>query len=357
MRILHLINSLSSGGAERQLSYLAPELVRMGHDVHVAYSHEGPDKPELSCVALHRLKSLSNHDPYLLWQLIRLIRNIKPDIIQTWIPQMDILGGMAAKLCRTPLIFREPASGLLPTQMWKNYLRARIGSGAGAIVSNARCGDEYWKTITPDNRRYVILNALPVNEIDATVPVLPQEMTKQEAPIVLYVGRLEEKQKRPKLFLEALACVGQKKNLFGVLCGEGPQRSELETLRHELGLDDNVYFTGYLPAASVWAMMKKVSALVSLSLYEGCPNAVMEAMACGCPLVISDIPAHREFLDESCALFVDPSNVQQTASAIIQIFDNAEDSKKRALLARQKTMVWSIAEMARKYERVYKKCL
>jgi glycosyltransferase involved in cell wall biosynthesis len=357
MRILHLINSLSSGGAERQLSYLAPELVRRGHDIHVAYSNEGPDKPELPGVVLHWLKSLSNHNPYLLWQLIRLIRHIKPDIIQTWVPQMDILGGMAAKLCRTPLIFREPSSGLVHTQMWKNYLRVRIGSGASAIVSNSRGGDEYWETILPDNRRYVVSNALPVDEIDGTMAALPQEMTTPEAPIVLYVGRMEGKQKRPKLFLEALACVRQKKNVFGVLCGEGPRRFELEMLKHELGLDADIHFTGFLPATSVWAMMKKASVFVSLSHSEGCPNAPMEAMACGCPLVISDIPAHREILDESCALFVDPSNVQQTASAIIQIIDNAEVSKKRALLAKRKTLVWSIAEMARNYERVYKECL
>jgi glycosyltransferase involved in cell wall biosynthesis len=83
----------------------------------------------------------------------------------------------------------------------------------------------------------------------------------------------------------------------------------------------------------------------------------MEAMVCGCPLVLSDIPAHREILDESCALFVDPSNVQQTSSAIIQVLNNTEASKERALLAKQKTRNWSIAEMARNYERVYKECL
>ena len=91
--------------------------------------------------------------------------------------------------------------------------------------------------------------------------------------------------------------------MVGILCGEGPQRSELEVMRHKLGLDADVHFTGHLPAASVWALMKKASVFVSLSAYEGCPNTVMEAMACGCPLVLSDIPAHREILDESvCAL-------------------------------------------------------
>ena len=112
MRILHLIPNLSGGGAERQLSYLAPELARMGHDVHIAYSLECIQKPELPGVVLHRLKAQSNYDPYLLWQLVRLIRRIKPDIIHTWILQMDILGGMAARLNGIPWIFREPSSAM-----------------------------------------------------------------------------------------------------------------------------------------------------------------------------------------------------------------------------------------------------
>ena len=59
MRILHVIPNLSGGGAERQLSYLAPELVRMGHEVHIAYSkkvHVNPNFPVLCCIRL-------NHDP------------------------------------------------------------------------------------------------------------------------------------------------------------------------------------------------------------------------------------------------------------------------------------------------------
>jgi glycosyltransferase involved in cell wall biosynthesis len=357
MRILHIINALSGGGAERQLCYLAPELGRMGHDIHIAYSNDGPDKPEFPGVILHRLKSHSNYDPRILWQLIRLIRYIKPDIIQTWVMQMDILGGVAAKICGIPLIFREPSSGPVPAQTWKKYLRARMGSKANAIISNSRGGDEYWKTIVADDHRHIISNALPVDEIDKIAAALPKEIKEKDVPIVLYVGRMEEKQKRPKLFLEALASVGRKKKVFGVLCGEGPLRSELAELKHELGLDYDVKFTGHLPIASIWAIMKKSAVFVSPSAYEGCPNAVMEAMACECPLVISDIPSHRELIDEKCALFVELSNVGQTADAIIQVIDNAEFSKTRALLAKQKTLIWSIAEMARNYERVYKRCV
>jgi glycosyltransferase involved in cell wall biosynthesis len=83
----------------------------------------------------------------------------------------------------------------------------------------------------------------------------------------------------------------------------------------------------------------------------------MEAMACGCPLVLSDIPAHREILDETCALFVDPSNIQQTADIILQSLCSVDASKGRAFIAKQKTQEWSIAEMAQNWERVYKELI
>ncbi len=362
MRLLHLIPNLSSGGAERQLSYLAPELARMGHDVHIAYSKQGPNKPELPGVVLHQLKSISNYDPYLLWQLVRIIRRIKPDIIHTWILQMDILGGMAAKLSGVPWILHEQSSAMAyPSPTWKYRLRVRIGSCATAIVSNSQGGDEYWKTQLPNNRRYVIAIGLPVHEIGRTEASLPPGLAKPEAPIVLYVGRLASDvsaNKNLKAFLEALAYVRQQENVLGILCGDGPQRAELEVLRHKLELDADVHFTGYLPAdSSVWALMKKASVFVSLSAYEGCPNAVMEAMVCGCPLVLSDIPAHREILDENCALFVDTSNVKQTADTIIQVLRNTDTSKDRTLIAKKKAQEWSISEMACNYERVYKELI
>jgi glycosyltransferase involved in cell wall biosynthesis len=329
----------------------------MGHEVHVEYSLEGLQRPELPGVMLHRLKSRSNYDPYLLWQLLRLIRRLKPDIIHTWILQMDILGGIAAKLSKVPWIFREPSSAMAYKSTCKQWLRIQVGATANAVVSNSAGGDDYWRNRLPQSHRYVIANGLPLSKIENTVAALPPGISDSQLPIVLYVGRLTSDAsatKNLKAFLESLAFVKQQQKVQGILCGEGTQRPELEMSRHKLGLDADVHFAGYLPAVSVWALMKKAAVFVSLSAYEGCPNTVMEAMACGCPLVLSDIPAHREILDESCALFVDPSSVQQTANTIVQALGNMGASTARALIAKQKSRQWPIAEMAQKYEKVYK---
>lgn len=356
MRILHLTQHLSKGGAERQLSYLAPALAYMGHEVSIAYVTVGAIKPKLKDVTIHHLDAKNYYDPFLLWKLLRLIHRLKPDIIQTWILQMDIFGGVAATLSRIPWVLREPNQTLAYPSTWKNNLRVKVGTFANSIVSNSVGGDEYWANWLPNGKRHIISNGLPLDEIDNCSRISLSELPKTDIPIVLYVARLDL-YKQPREFLEAIAYIRQKQEVLGIVCGDGPLRSELEALRHRLGLTDCVYFTGYLPADSVWALMKNASVFVSLSLVEGRPNTVMEAMVCGCPLVLSDIPAHREILDNHSANFVNPIHIQQIADTIIETLNVQNSAKDRALCAKQKTQEWSIEEMAKNYEKVYKDVL
>lgn len=360
MRILHLLPHLSRGGAERQFSYLAQEQIKLGQEVHVAYLYDDSPRPDLQNISLNQLKSSGNHDPYLLWQLIRLIRKINPDIVQTWITQMDILGGVAARITGVPWILREPSSAMAYPSSWKNGLRIFIGSSANAIISNSLCGKKYWQNKKLHCELQVIRNGLPLYDIDREVANLPLNITGQDCPIVLCVGRLESNfsgKKNLSLFMQVLASTKEKHNIFGIICGTGSKRNELEKLAHKLGIHENLVFTGVLSVKSIWALMKKAAVYVSLSSFEGCPNTVMEAMACGCPLVISDIPAHREILDESSAIFVDPSDIPQTTIAILDVLQNTVESKKRTLIARRIAESWTIKKMAAEYQKVYRRVL
>lgn len=332
----------------------------MGHRVSVGYLKEGIETPKLSGVTPHCLKSISNYDPILLWKLVRLIRRIRPDIIHTWILQMDILGGIAARITKTPWILREPSSAMAYSPTWKNRLRVLIGCGASTIVSNSLGGNEYWKSQLPHKRHRLVPNGLPLEEISRVQEDLPFDIPEPKAPIILYVGRLSSDitaAKNLRAFLEILAGIKQKNKIMGVLCGTGPQRSELERLRHTLGLDGDVYFTGHLPHTQVWSLMKKASVFLSLSAFEGRPNSVIEAMACGCPMVLSDIQAHREILDEHSAVFVNPSNVQDAIESILVVLHNTEAAQIRARIAMQKSQEWSITAIASRWETVYKESI
>ncbi len=196
MRILHLIPNLSGGGAEQQLSYLASKLAQMGHCVHIAFLREGPYPQPLLNVTLHRLRARNNYDPYIFFQAVRLIKQIKPDIIQTWILQMDIIGGIAAKLTRTPWIMRESSCPLAYKGTMKHRLREKLVALSAAIVSNSSGGDLYWRCRYPHKRRYIISNGLPleiINEIISDPPVRGSLSSINK--ILLYAGRLNNVEK------------------------------------------------------------------------------------------------------------------------------------------------------------------
>lgn len=355
MIILNLIPSLSGGGAEQQLSYLAPELVSYGHSVHIAYLYEGPKRTQIqpSAIQFHKLTAINNYDPSIVWQLIRLIRQIKPDIIHTWIMQMDILGCIAAKITKTPWILREPSSGIRYFSTWKFALRNFCASFADGIISNSIAGNQFWQQKCPNVYRSIVRNGLPLVQIQNVQNALPDMFgldTQQH--YLLYVGRFEHG-KNLEYMIKAMSVVMAEFPISVVLCGDGSLRHTLQEQVSTLGLSKRVIFTGVVANEVVWSLMKGADALVFMSEYEGLPNVVIEAMACGCPLVVSDIPAHREILDDDSALIVDHYDPSKIVQAIMHVLNHSELSQKRALNALAKVDTFSIAAMARSYEEIY----
>jgi len=357
MRILHLIPALSGGGAERQLQYLAPALARLGHELHVGYVQRGPTMPAFLGVTLHRLLARSNYDPLLLRRIRRLIKRLQPDVVQTWALQMDVLGGLASLSTHTPWVFREASVESCYRRDWKRRVRTLMARFATALVSNSEGGDAYWSTVVSGSRRFVVRNGLPLAALDATERFLAQQIG---APVVLHVGRLAADgtgNKNAMQVLEVLHAVARRKEIVGLFCGDGPERTRLEKRCDELRLAKHVHFLGEIPMERVWSIMKKAAALVSLSAYEGCPNTVLEAMACHCPLVISDIPAHREIADENCAWLVDITNTEQVAQAVLDAISDREKAVTRTELARRKAEAMDIASVALSYVDVYERLL
>jgi glycosyltransferase involved in cell wall biosynthesis len=366
VRILHLIPKLVRGGAERQLSYLAPEMARMGLQVHVALLDGGPYLSRLadSKVVLHLLRCRNNYDPHILRQLVWLIREIKPDIVHTWSLQMDILGGLVTVITRTPWIIREPSSELAYPNTWKFLWRRWLVSKANAIVSNSSMGDLYWQKYYMHKPRYVIPNGLPFQEIEIVSASSKNELgLAPTQKIMLFVGRFDLQKYKNGLshvknvdnLLRALAYFRDDPDIVGILCGDGPYLPVIQDMARQLGIADRVQLPGFVD--QVWPLMKLADVFVSVSHFEGLPNTVMEAMACGCPLVVSDIPQHRQFLDESRSLLVNRFQPADIAAAIKRTLEYPEEAQRRAQMAKQHAQQWTIAAMAEQYGRVYREIL
>jgi len=366
LRILHLINHLSYGGAERQLSYLAPEMAKMGLQVHAALLAGGPYLSRLANnqVILHLLRSRNNYDLNILRQLVRLIREVKPDIVHSWSMQMDILGGIVATLTRTPWVIREPSNELAYPNNWKFLLRRWLIANTDAIVSNSPMGDLYWQKYYKNKPRYIIPNGLPLKEIETVSASSKDELgLAPSQKIVLFVGRFDlEKYKNGVThvknldnLLMALSYLRDDPDIVGVFCGDGPRLPAIQKMARELGIADRVLLPGFVD--HVWPLMKLAEVFVSVSHFEGFPNTVLEAMACGCPLVVSDIPEHRQFLDENRALLVNRFQPAEIARAIKRTLAYPEEAQRRSQRARRLAQQWTITAMAEQYERVYQEIL
>jgi glycosyltransferase involved in cell wall biosynthesis len=117
-----------------------------------------------------------------------------------------------------------------------------------------------------------------------------------------------------------------------------------------------VIFTGYVD--NLWELMKRANAFVSLSRCEGCPNVVLEAMACECPLIVSDIPAHREMLAEKEALFVKLDDPEAAARAILSTLTDTAATQARAESAGANVNQRPSLEVAaRKHEAAYREMI
>src|SRR3954470_17446255 len=103
---------MGGGGAERQLAYLARPLTDSGWQLHVALRTGGPNLQRLESggAIVHRLRGARNHDPRLAWQLARVFRRVRPDIVQVWFVQMEVLGGIISELTKTPWVMSERSS-------------------------------------------------------------------------------------------------------------------------------------------------------------------------------------------------------------------------------------------------------
>jgi glycosyltransferase involved in cell wall biosynthesis len=359
LRILHLISTLSGGGAERQLEYLAPELARLGHQVFVGAMRAGdvPWTGRLDGAQISIIDARSNYDPSIALRLIGLIRRARVDIVQTWILQMDILGSMAAAMTRTPWLLREPSSQQAYPPDWKSRSRLVAGRWADAIVSNSEGGDAYWAPRVAKSRRYVIPNAVPVEEIERLKPVNRTELgVPTEHRLVLYAGRLEASKNLLSL-IAALPAVVSVAPAVLIICGVGPHRAALETEVENRGLGRLVRFLGHVEHSKLMSIMKTADVIAFLSSFEGFPNVVGEAMACGTPLVVSDIAAHRELLSANTAIFTNPDEPDQVAAAIVRCIAEGDATRRRADAAKSAARKWSIGEIARSYESVYRRVL
>lgn len=346
---------MAGGGAERQLTYLCAELIRQRCEVHVALVHDGPNMPRLvgTGAAVTRLACRNNHDPALLYQIARLVGRAQPDVVHTWLRQMDVLGGMVALALGKPLIVSERGSGSAYPRHWKHLLRIGVGRRASVVVANSQAGADHWLRLGAKPGRVVIArNAIPFDEIDRCPPDPSVLSAGSNAESIVFAGRLVPQKNLP-VMLEALRLVlDQRSGATAYLFGVGPLQDTLVAFRDRHRLGDRMRICGYHDP--IWGVLKAATLFVSVSRFEGMPNVVLECAAVGCPMVLSDITEHREIFDDDSALFVPFDDPARAAEGILRVLTDRAGALGRAANARGRIESWSTGAMASRHVEIYR---
>jgi len=163
-------------------------------------------------------------------------------------------------------------------------------------------------------------------------------------PYVLHVSSYSQK-KNPIGLLKAFKRVRQRIDTELLICGGGwKENTEVAKAVRELNIEDDVTFTGYVPSEDLPDLYQNASVFVYPSLHESFGLPIVEAMACGTPVVTADTYAPPEIAADA-ALTCNPDSPQEIAKCIFEIFDNphiAESLRKKGL-QRASEFTWEAA--------------
>lgn len=336
------MHKLRGGGVQRSLLHLAAEFDRRGHRVELVACHDAgpayhPVPDGVSTVHLTKATSLAGRRaalradragwrallrPVLLpvatsWHiaylpaLVGYLRRRRPAVLLTAGPYMNLIALWARRLAgvATKIVVSERvayshflAPGKRRRWRWRHLgpLLARSYRDADAIVAVSRgVADELSAHAGIERARIdVIYNPVVTPRVQAHAgepAAHPWLAPQRESPVILGVGRLVAMKDFATL-LHAFAAVRSARRARLVILGEGGRRRELEGLVRRLGLGVDVDLPGWCD--NPYACMAHADVFVLSSRAEGLPNALIEAMACGCPVVSTDCPSGpREILD------------------------------------------------------------
>jgi glycogen synthase len=351
MRLL-LINSEYppiGGGAGNASAHIARRLTKLGHQIVVVTSRfeHLPHKEESGALTVFRIPAMRRRQDRsgALEQVIfilsasfwtaRLIRRIQPN---------------------ATLAFFGAPSGVVALVLKKIFKVPYIVSLRGGDVPGFRPYDfrTYHKILSPllrivwKNASFIVANSNGLRdlarEFDARfeIPIIPNgvdldlyvtDERSWQPPLILSAGRLVH-QKGLDVAIRALSGLKDLQWQWHI-AGDGPQMDNLKSLVHEHGIGDRVVFRGWQSREELIQCYQRSNLFLFPSRHEGMPNAVLEAMASGLPVIASRIAGNEELvLNGETGILVESENIEALCSALRTLLTDSSLRQKMGAASR-----------------------
>ena len=336
-KIAFFVRTMHGGGAQRAMVRLASGFAALGHEVEVlTLDPEGSFREELSPTV-----KLTTLGPKRIFSAIPAIayymRLQRPDAVIVTEPACNIAVVAAKILAQTStcVMIRE---GLFPSVAVRESphgatrmayrLSPLLYRHADVIVAIAKDMAQDLATfarLPPERITTIAVNPVVTPVLSAKATQAPDHpWFSDDIPVILGVGRLD-RQKDFATLITAFNTLRGIRPARLLIVGEGPLRPELEALRLASPFPDDIALPGF--SANPFSLMASCAAFVLSSRYEGLPNVLIEALACGAPVVATDCPSgpHDVLEGGRFGSLVPVGDAQAMAEAVLGILAQPVD--------------------------------
>lgn len=303
--MLRLITWLPMGGIERKIAAVLP---RLNHDLfepHVCCIRErGPlaDQLEQAGIPVHVIPFRSRWDPVGLWKLHSLVNRLQIDLIHSHMYRANVpatVMKMGSKQLLTVGHYHNMDTWETPAQeMVDRWLAAK--RDANLAVSEAVRLNVLDRLGLPGETVRTVYNGVDLEQFHP-VAAAERHATRERlgvaasAKVVIMVARLVGQKNHELVVRAAQEIVQAAPKVCFLFVGDGPLREQLEQLARQLHVEEHILFLGARDDVPQLLAASDIAILPSLK--EGFSNAVLEAMACGLPVIASDVGGNREVID------------------------------------------------------------
>jgi len=343
INILFIINDLKIGGAEKMLLYLISGLDRKVYNpVVCTLLDRGEYRNFLKTngIKYYSLNMQTYYKiPFALYKLVKIIRRENISIIHSYLFYSDLMARAAGFLASVPVVITSMRNIDLWRKPYHIFIDSLTYGFSSAIISNSLAGASRLCNVEkiPADKIKVVYNAIKLDEYKRDESYSKEEFRKSIGVgardiVVVTVARLEEQKdhlsllKAARLALEKLSLKkadGYAARVKFVLTGGGALAGELKREAQRLGLSGSVIFLG--TRTDIKEILHSSDIFLLTSIYEGMPNAILEAQACGVAVIATDVGGVSEIItDNFNGVLCKPEDIENISEKLIYLIENSD---------------------------------
>jgi glycosyltransferase involved in cell wall biosynthesis len=363
--VLHLVASPFLGGPERQMIGLSRAQRGAERTVFLGFPEGGDFDARLRREGIESHLLASTGRPLLatVREVEGFIREIGPDVVITHGYKPDLVGLLATRRTKVPLIavahgwtgatFRVRLNEAIDKLLMRRARRVvAVSARQGERVKEAGVRPERVVVVRNaiDPSRFPAPDAATRGEMEALFPVRP-------AHLVIAAGRLSPEKGFADLVRAARLVADRRPGVGFLLVGDGPLREPLAAAIREAGLEQTFVLAGFRDDLD--RLMANADLFVQSSHTEGMPNVVLEAGACAVPIVATAVGGTGEVLEDGRGgHLVPPRKPEDLAARILDLLADPVAARKMGAEARRRVVAeFTFAAKAAAYRRMFEECL